>query len=274
MILIAYSGSESTTWSVIHEGKEILKYTTEPYNPGFVSPNYIIESLAKSLDLNLRSICFQAIHYYGEGCEGIKINIMKEALRFTFVSMEVFVYPNMLAVGRAILGDKGGFVAALGMATHIGIYDGENIVQNIDPLGLILGDAGSGGYLGKRVVRDYLRGQMPLATKYRFEQIYYLKDKEILYNMHSLLEIRRYSTFSQFLQTDCMYSVSLIRTAFRRFFTDLRILYPDYDKYSFNCIGSVGFAFQSLLVEVAGEYEMDVGKIQSSPMDGLVKFHL
>ena len=40
-------------------------------------------------------------------------------------------------------------------------YDGKQIVSNVSPLGFILGDEGSGAVLGKLLVGDILKNQMP-----------------------------------------------------------------------------------------------------------------
>ena len=50
--------------------------------------------------------------------------------------------------------------------------------------------------------------------------------------------------------------------------------YPDYKDYSFNCVGSVGFVFKDILEEVAVSYDMHVGKVIQSPMEGLVDYHI
>ncbi|VTQ03593.1 Uncharacterised protein [Sphingobacterium daejeonense] len=50
--------------------------------------------------------------------------------------------------------------------------------------------------------------------------------------------------------------------------------YPDYQSYTFNCIGSVGYNFRNVLEEKAAQYGMKVGKILRSPIDDLVLFHI
>ncbi|MBC7614545.1 MAG: hypothetical protein H7202_00610 [Pedobacter sp.] len=62
--------------------------------------------------------------------------------------------------------------------------------------------------------------------------------------------------------------------AFIDFFENIVSLYPDYKSYSLNSIGSIGFTFTDQLKEVANNYGMDVGKINKSPMEGLIAYHL
>jgi inhibitor of KinA sporulation pathway (predicted exonuclease) len=70
------------------------------------------------------------------------------------------------------------------------------------------------------------------------------------------------------------YSRNLVRTSFEDFFKNLVTHYPDYQKYTFNCIGSVGYNFRNVLEEVCTENGMTVGNIIRSPIDNLVKIPL
>lgn len=47
-------------------------------------------------------------------------------------------------------------------------YNGKEIVSNISPLGFILGDEGSGAVLGKLLVGDILKNQLPATLKEEF----------------------------------------------------------------------------------------------------------
>ena len=77
---------------------------------------------------------------------------------------------------------------------------------------------------------------------------------------------------------DCVMNIDslgyLLGDSFRDFFKNLVSKYPDYKSYSFNCVGSVGFVFSEILIEVANSYDMKVGKVIQSPLNDLVQFHL
>lgn len=66
-----------------------------------------------------------------------------------------------MAAARALLGDQPGFAAILGTGTNSCIYDGQEITHNIDSAAYILGDEGSGSYIGKKLLTDFIRGLMP-----------------------------------------------------------------------------------------------------------------
>jgi len=65
----------------------------------------------------------------------------------------------------------------------------------------------------------------------------------------------------------------IIRGSFRDFFKNIVIKYPDYQNYSFNSVGSIGWIFRDRLTDVATEFGMNTGNIISDPMEGLLKYH-
>lgn len=48
--------------------------------------------------------------------------------------------------------------------------------------------------------------------------------------------------------------------------------YPDYQRYAFNCVGSVGYHFSDALA-TAARHGMAVGHILEGPIDALVHYH-
>ena len=67
----------------------------------------------------------------------------------------------MLAAAHGLCGQKAGIACILGTGSNSCFYNGKEIVSNISPLGFILGDEGSGAVLGKLLVGDILKNQLP-----------------------------------------------------------------------------------------------------------------
>ena len=67
----------------------------------------------------------------------------------------------MLGAAHALCGKTAGIAFILGTGSNSCFYDGKKITANISPLGYILGDEGSGAVLGKRLVGDLLKHQLP-----------------------------------------------------------------------------------------------------------------
>lgn len=279
MIIIADGGSTKTNWCLVTgDGKKVY-FNTEGYNPYFASKEYIIQSLQQNLPTDLAIDQITEVNYYGAGCSTAEKNkIVEEAMQGVFTSARVNVGHDLLAAARALLGNSEGFAAILGTGTNTCIYDGKNILHNIDSGAYILGDEGSGCYIGKKLLIDYLRGYMPEAVRKNFWETYKLTPDDINDHVYSQPLANRFcASFSKFVYDNNVhieYSRGLVRTSFEDFFRNLVSHYPDYQKYTFNCIGSVGYNFRNVLEEVVTEYGMVVGNIIRSPIDNLVKYHM
>lgn len=279
MIIIADGGSTKTNWCLINETGQKIYFNTEGYNPFFVNTEYIINSLKKNLPEDIETGKVKEVNYYGAGVHNEeKADIIEKALIRVFTNAKVYVGHDLLAAARALLGTSPGFAAILGTGTNTCIYDGKEVVFNIDSLAHILGDEGSGCYIGKKLLGDYCRGYMPETVRENFWNTYKLTVDDIMDNVYTKPLANRFcASFSKFVYDNMVnieYSRNLVKSSFTDFFKNLVSHYPDYKNYSFNCIGSVGYNFRNVLEEVAVEYGMKVGKIIRSPIDDLVKFHL
>ena len=279
MIIIADGGSTKTNWCLITEEGKKVYFNTEGYNPYFSSKEYITQSLNESLPTDLEIGKITEVNYYGAGCSvDDKKKIVEEAMEAVFVNAKVNIGHDLLAAARAVLGVNEGFAAILGTGTNSCIYDGKDIIHNIDSLAYILGDEGSGCYIGKKLLGDYVRGYMPEAVREAFWETYKLTPDEVIDNVYTKPLANRFCAgFSKFVYDNTVnieYSHNLVKSAFDDFFRNLVTHYPDYQKYTFNCIGSVGYNFRNILEEVVLENGMVMGNIIRSPIDNLVKYHL
>jgi len=254
-------------------------FNTEGYNPYFSSIEYIVQSLQESLPTDLEKDEITEVNYYGAGCSTEeKRNLVKEAMQAVFTKSKVYIGHDLLAAARALLGNNEGFAAILGTGTNTCLYNGKDVTMNIDSGAYILGDEGSGCYIGKKLLTDYLRGYMPEVVRNLFWETYKLTPDDVNEQVYTQPRANRFcASFSKFVYDNNVhieYSRNLVRTSFEDFFRNLVTHYPDYQKYSFNCIGSVGYNFRNVLEELVVENGMVVGNIIRSPIDNLVKYHL
>ncbi|MDB5023037.1 MAG: N-acetylglucosamine kinase [Mucilaginibacter sp.] len=279
MIIIADGGSTKTNWCLVTEEGKKVYFNTEGYNPYFSSTAYIVQSLMENLPSDLEKSEITEVNYYGAGCSTDEMrNIVAEAMKAVFTKARVYIGHDLLAAARALLGTNEGFAAILGTGTNTCIYNGREVVQNIDSGAYILGDEGSGCYIGKKLLVDYLRGYMPEPVRKLFWDTYKLTPDDINEQVYTQPRANRFcASFSKFVYDNNVhieYSRNLVRTSFEDFFRNLVTRYPNYQKYTFNCIGSVGYNFRNVLEEVVTENGMVVGNIIRSPIDNLVKYHL
>jgi N-acetylglucosamine kinase-like BadF-type ATPase len=279
MIIIADGGSTKTNWCLVTEEGKKVYFNTEGYNPYFSSTAYIVQSLMENLPADLEKSEITEVNYYGAGCSTDEMRaIVAEAMKAVFTKARVYIGHDLLAAARALLGTNEGFAAILGTGTNTCIYNGKEVVSNIDSGAYILGDEGSGCYIGKKLLVDYLRGYMPEPVRKLFWDTFKLTPDDVNEQVYTQPRANRFcASFSKFVYDNNVhieYSRNLVRTSFEDFFRNLVTHYPDYQKYTFNCIGSVGYNFRNVLEEIVAENGMVVGNIIRSPIDNLVKYHL
>lgn len=278
MIIIADSGSTKTDWVLTDGKKNISRYSTIGFNPYFTGTDLMYDSLNTKLATQFNSSQVKKVFFYGAGCSNEQnVTIANKALSKFFVNAKILVGHDMLAAARALLGNKPGFAAIIGTGSNTCIYDGKDVEKNIDSLGYLLGDEGSGSYIGRKIVKDYLRGYLPRSLEKKFTQYYSLKPNDIFDALYNKAMPNRFlASFCKFADhnKEHEYIRKILKESFNDFFANLVSRYPDYEQYSFNCVGSVGFIFKQQLKEVAEEYNMKMGKLIPSPIQELVNYHL
>lgn len=277
MIIIADGGSTKTSWCLITESNSKVYFNTEGYNPYFSDSPTIVSSLQRNLPENLNKTGVTEVYYYGAGCSTPENNeIVAAAMRAVFTNARVKVGHDLLAAARALLGVDAGFAAILGTGTNTCFYDGQDVTLNIDSLGYFLGDEGSGSFLGKRLLRDYMRGYLPEGMSQIFKDTYELDNEAIFDHIYNKpLPNRFLASFSKFLyeNNNFSYSREVVKESFDTFFKNLVCHYPGYREHTFNCVGSVAYNFRDILEEVSLENGMEMGTIIRSPIDNLVYYH-
>ena len=74
-----------------------------------------------------------------------------------------------MAAARAVCGHEKGIACILGTGSNSCYYDGRTIKKNSPGIGYVLGDEGSGAYLGKKVVQYYLYNTFDEDLRARFD---------------------------------------------------------------------------------------------------------
>ncbi len=161
MILVADSGSTKTNWCYSSGEGEPEFYRSNGINPFFRTTKDIVEELQKVL-LPALSGKVKHIYFYGAGVVNEeKAGVIKSALAECFPGAGCEVESDLLAAARATLGHAQGIACILGTGANSCFYNGKEIIEHVPPLGYILGDEGSGTYMGKRLLADYLKKIMP-----------------------------------------------------------------------------------------------------------------
>lgn len=277
MIVIADSGSTKTSWCLFDTEQFSTEFSTEGYNPCYMDKDYISRSIQENIPPGFKWSKVKKVVFYGAGCYENKYSIMQTAMQPAFPQAQIEIAMDLIGAARSLLMNRKGFAAILGTGTNTCLYDGKHINQNIDSLGFILGDEGSGGYIGKRLISDYIRGYMPEDIQKEFWIEYNMTPDELIDRIYTGEMPNRFCAgFCCFITSRgsrSEYLDRVVRDSFRAFFRNIVCGYPNYTDYTFNCVGSIGWIFKDILAEVANEFQMSIGKIIRNPMEGLVEYH-
>ena len=182
--LIADSGSTKAEWSLLNNGKR-KTILTQGISPYFLSKDQVIDLLLKELKPGLKNIQVDEVYYYGTGCANPdNAKLIKRAIKEIFPEAKIDVTHDLLAAARALCGNEKGIACILGTGSNSCYYNGKKIMSNSPGLGYVLGDEGSGAYLGKKVLQYYLYNTFDDELKGRFDLTYLTNKSEILENVY------------------------------------------------------------------------------------------
>lgn len=275
MLLIADSGSTKTNWSLIDGNSVVEEINTTGINPFYQDEIEISIELKKQLLPKIENQNIDFITFYGAGCSfPEKKAIVGNALGKHFQNTIIEVQSDLLGAARALFGKNEGIACILGTGSNSCYYDGHAIIQNVSPLGFILGDEGSGAVLSKTLVADCLKNQLPGHLSEKFMKQYNLTPAVILEHVYKQPFPNRYlAQFTPFLSEniDEPSILNIVNQNFENFFKRNIAQYPKNKNVGF--IGSVAHHFSSILQKVAEEHHFTISKIVKNPMKGLIEYH-
>ena len=283
MILIADAGSTKTHWCLMTASRHSEDYRTDGLNPFFLNEEQIGHILNEQLLPHVGKWFWAGIithiFFYGAGCTPQKSPLMKAALQKVFPKASVSVESDMLGAARALFGNQQGIACILGTGSNSARYDGQTFVQQVPALGYILGDEGSGAVLGKRLVSDLLKNQLPAELKELFLTENHLTQADIIERVYRQpLPNRFLASLSPFCakHIDLPAIRSLVENHFRAFIERNLLQYVDpvCPETPVGFVGSIAYYYRDILSSVLGEYHLTLQSIVQDPMEGLRRYHL
>jgi N-acetylglucosamine kinase-like BadF-type ATPase len=275
-ILIADSGSTKATWQFKSHTDE-FQFQTRGFNPYFLSGENLAASLKEEVMDRLKEKIPDRVFFYGAGCGAAgQKEIIQFGLKKIYPASAIEVNDDLLGAARGLLGRQEGLICILGTGMNNGWFDGEKITTQVDSLGFILGDEGSGTAIGKRLLMAFLRKEMPGPLRENFDRRYAITRDDIIRSIYAGTEVARFiAGFTRFAADHLHepFIIQLIERVFTEFFEKIISKYSDRSSITFNCAGSVGYYFSEILQGVARNFGLNAGKVVQSPIAGLVDFH-
>lgn len=271
--LIADSGSTKTDWVLLYDNQLKQEIKTAGINPFHHSHELINETINKLYNL-LEITEIESIDFYGAGCSlPEKKAIIHQELFKRFNKAEITIESDLYGAAKAVCQGKAGIACILGTGSNSCQYDGEKILSNTPSLGYILGDEGSGAYLGKRFLHDCLKGKLSKKTCQTFFEETGLNQSIILDKVYrEPLANRFLASLSYFLinHRKDLEIKQLLYDCFTDFF--LHNIVTKYDTtLPIHFVGSVAYLYQEEISHILKELGLKKGNVMQTPMEGLLK---
>jgi N-acetylglucosamine kinase-like BadF-type ATPase len=274
--LIADSGSTKTEWCLMN-GKSVKTFYTQGLSPYFLSAEQIEYIINEELKVKFKDTRPDEIFFYGTGCSNAdNVKLVKKAIQKVFTKADIRVDHDLMGAAKALCGREKGIACILGTGSNSCYYNGKKIVKNSPGLGYVLGDEGSGAYLGRKVIQYFLYNTFDEDLMDRFNAKYHTNSDEILSAVYKKPLPNRYlAGFTEFLvENRGHYMIeNIIEDSFNDFFFNHVYKYCESWTMPINFTGGVAYGFRDVLKDMCNSYELQLGIVIKKPMDGLVKFH-
>lgn len=274
-ILIADSGSTKTAWCLKHEGQVVKRFDTNGINPSVLNESEIEKIFKDELLLNVSELhLISKIYFYGAGCTEERRNIIRDIfLTFGASNADIIVESDLLGAAKAVCGNNQGVVGILGTGSNSCLYNGNCIIDNTPSLGYILGDEGSGAYIGRRLISDIMKGVMS-------DYLYDLFTKETGLTVPEVIKkVYRDSTPNRFLASVSRFCANhldepeiqeLLIKCFEDFFRR-NIMHYNNPSGVVHLVGSVASSYKKQVEIAATRCSLKIGRVMKSPIEGLIE---
>ena len=279
MKLIADSGSTKVEWCLLDHDKPVRQIFTSGFNALMLTEEeiaqYLDDELMSQLGEQARSVT--EVHFYGAGCidEEVCRNV-RRAIRQNIDVPTIEAHSDLLGAARALFGEREGIVCILGTGSNSCYYNGREIKDHVSPLGYILGDEGSGAVLGRHLIGDVLKHQLPRELCDRFLDEYNLTSNAIIRRVYKEPSPNRFlASVTPFLLKNIEEPAihRLVLNEFKSFFVRNVAQYDRYRVLPVSFVGSIAYLYRSVLDEAAAALDATVDTVIKTPMEGLVKYH-
>jgi N-acetylglucosamine kinase-like BadF-type ATPase len=273
--LIADSGATKTEWCVINGNKKTI-FITQGMSPYFITAEQMQNIIKEELYPKLKQK-IDEVHYYGTGCANAdNAKSVKKVFKNIFPEANISIDHDLMAAAKALCGKEKGIACILGSGSNSCYFDGKKIIKNSPGLGFILGDEGSGAYLGKKVIQYYLYNTFDEDLMARFDARFVTNKTEILNAVYKNPLPNRYlATFAIFLAENRGHYMieNIIEDGLNDFFFNHVYKYKESWTLPVHFVGSIAYGFKDVLIELCKSYQLQLGKVIKNPMQGLIDYH-
>lgn len=276
MIVVADSGATKTDWRIV-EGDTVLRFETTGLSPYFNTREDFVRELTRNIPSGFTPESVSAVFFYGSGCgTAERGNDVARYLSVFFANARVEAHSDALGAARALFGRGEGIVAILGTGSNITRYNGTDLDARTPSLGYVLGDEGSGAYMGRLLLRAYFYGSLTGSIRAKFEAEFNPELSDVLHRVYGESKPSAFlASFVPFIIANASDGqiAALIDTAFSDMCRVHLQPYADEKDLPIGVVGSVGCLLSERLDRVASQHGFTIARYLRYPVEELVKYH-
>ena len=272
--IVADSGGTHTTWCIVPGEGPAKCRQSSGLHPNILSGSQMREILQTVDGLHEFS---GRLFFYGAACiHPAAVEKVNSALRWAMPKARITVAHDLLAVCRAMLGRESGFCGILGTGANTCWYNGDRITENRLSTGYILGDEGSGAYLGKLLLKAMFNDQLPQVVADGIMRHYNAgSPADVVHKLYASEAPNRFLASGAKVVADYRELPqvrALIEHNFHEFFRQMVCCYSKRPK-KVALIGGIAQHFKPEILKVGEAYGVVQVDTADSPMQGLIAYH-
>lgn len=267
MKIIVEAGGTKCKWGLIDN--QIRTVETIGFNPNCGHPDGLLGIAQAVAEVPKNGP--DSVLYFGAGC-GNQQNqeLVRNTLKKVFTNAEIKVCSDLEGAAIALFGDQQGIAAILGTGAAAGYYNGKKIEKQAPSLGYLLGDEGSGAYIGKELITRVLRNDFSTDICKRFFEFAQVSPAELIRNVYSANPVNSYlAGFVPFVSANITEPeiISLVNNAFAEFHTK-HIAPLNISNLTVGFVGGVAWQFADILQAQYAKRSIEI-KIKKDAFDCL-----
>ena len=269
--IVGDAGGTGTQWRIVKDGN-----ISQAKTVGFNAYTHDIEVLKKDIIETVVPLGRDSskIFFYAAG---VDIDEQKQEAKLQLQSVfegEVYVENDLLGAAKSLCGIDPGYIGIIGTGSNACVYDGKKVDKVSASLGYILGDEGSGAYLGKLLLKKIFRSQIDKAVIQSFQDKFNMTSHDVITKLYNEEMPNHFlASFALFMSEHKSRPevYQLIQQSFHDYLT---AFFPNIEgNIPLHFSGSIAFYFSDILRQVCQDKGFAVGNIVESPISGLVLYH-
>lgn len=283
-ILIADCGGTSCSWMAVVGAGGGHVFSTPGFNAAVTDEGAMAASVSECA-ATLASVGFRPdeIHFYGAGCgTPVACGRVSALLERHFPGIRPEVESDLVEAARATIGDSDGIAGILGTGANAGLFIGGKPAGRIPPMGYILGDEGSGAYLGKKLLVKMLRGEFDAGITALFREETGIDEAVAIERVYRTPGANAFlGSLTRFISAHIGHPgmEALVTEAmknFRQVFVEPHIQTVlcaggESAQLKIGVVGSIGHVFRTQLERVFSDLTLYIVK---DPLEGVARYHI